>query len=401
MTLAERITALAQAVAADIKAVLPAAGDLSYSADPARFSLPDWLPCDGALVADVNTPASLQPYMTRAYNVDYNADGGIESAGAAPQGVADMFGDFALFRMAASPFLIPMQRNAVGFSYLRESFVSNPAAAIVAAAIGQAGGVTNTLGFSAAAGAAFYARRVSSAWSVNNVASIFTGKAFVGVVFGGDNRFYLLSTTAPYLYSIAADVSTSALQEEAGVSASPVGLAISPNKRYMVSWHSTAPFLYVFEFDGSRYRLIGTPPTGAASFTRVEVSDAGVVVAKPSTGSIYYVCSVTPAGAVSGMLQSTVDAATAWGITDDGRHLLTWVSNAAKSYPIANDGVGTGTAIAAYSSATYGTLAGRFGVRQGHFLASSSIAASGYGLAMTATTAGWIAPRVRYGFMKA
>lgn len=400
MTLAARITALAQAFGADIKTVLPKTADLAYSFNPARYSLPSWLPCDGSLILDANMPASLQPYLARAYNATYSLDSTIESAAAAPVGVADMTNDIALFRMAASPFLIPMFKSAVGFSYTRDTLTSNPAAAIVAAAIG-ATTVPNLLAFTAASGGAFYARRISSNWSISNVSTIFAGKAFVGVVYGADSRFYALSTTAPFLFSIGNDVPSGTLQEEPGASASPVGLGISPNKKYMVAWYSAAPFVTLWEYDGTKYRSLGSPPFGAASFTRVEVSDTGVVVGKPSAGSIMYVCSLNGSGALGGMVQTTVDAATAWGITDDGRYVLTWVASVLKSFPIANDGIGTGTNISAYVAASHGTLAGRFGIRQGRFLASSSVSGTGFGLAMNTTTAGWIAPRIRYGFMKA
>lgn len=377
-------------------------GDLAYSVDPARYALPDWLPCNGALVADADAPSSLQAYMARASGVDFLAGGTIESAGAAPQGVLDITDEFALLQMSASPYAIPLRKSAIGYIYTRDSWGANPTAAFKCAALGTAGaGIVAMLGFSTAAGGAFYGRALSSTWSIGNVASIFTGKTVAGVVSGADERFYLLSNVAPYLHSIAFVGTTGTLVDEGGVGASGSGLCISPNKKYMVSWHSVAPFIYVFEFDGTRYVPIGSPPIGAAAFTRVEVSDTGVIVAKPSTGSVFYVCSVTPSGAVGGMVQTTVNAATAWGLMPDGRNLITWVSNVANYYPIANDTIGVGTALAMYSTASYGTLYGRFGLIPGRLLAASSIAGAGYAMAGNVTPSGWIAPRIKYGFMKA
>lgn len=378
-------------------------GDLAYSIDPTRYALPDWLPCNGALVADADAPASLQPYMARASGVDFSAGGTIESTSAAPQGVFDMLGDYALMQMGASPYAIPLKKNNVGYSYLRESFGANPSANLKCAALGMT--TVNfpcVLGFTASAGGAFFARGISSTWSVSNVASLFTGKTVAGVVFCADGRFYLLSSTAPYLHSVQSDVNVaSSLVDVGGVGASGTGLCISPNKKYMVSWHSVAPFLYVFEFDGAKYVPLGSPPIGAAAFARVEVSDTGVIVAKPSTGSVFYVCSITPAGAVGGMVQTTVNAATAWGLMPDGRNLLTWVSNAANYYPIANDTIGAGTALSMYSTGIYGTLYGRFGLIPGRLLAASSAAGSGYAMVGNVTPSGWVAPRIRYGFLKA
>lgn len=376
------------------------AGDLAYSANPGRYNLPVWLPCDGALLDDASAPVSLQAYMSRAYGTAMSAEGSAESPGAVPQGVLDMYGGYALLQMAAAPFATPMLRQSVGYSYARESFFSNPSAAVRCAALGASAGIPNVLAFSAAAGSAFFARRLSAVWSVGNVSTIFAGKSYTGVVFGADERYYVQSTTAPYLFSIAGSVQSHSLIEEGGIGASPVGLAMSPNKKFMVSWHSVAPFITVFEWDGAKYRSIGSPPIGAASFARVEVGDTGVIVAKPASGSVYYVCSVTPTGAVGAMLQSTVDAATAWGLAEDGRNLYTWVGNVARYYPISSDSVGAGVALAWYSLAAHGTLSGRFGLRQGHFIASSSVASSGYAVALSVAAEGWIAPRIKYGFVK-
>jgi hypothetical protein len=133
----------------------------------------------------------------------------------------------------------------------------------------------------------------------------------------------------------------------------------------------------------------------------VEVSDTGVIVAKPSTGSVFYVCSITPTGAVGGMVRTTVNAATAWGLMPDGRNLITWVSNAANCYLIANDTIGAGAALSMYSAGSYGTLYGRFGLIPGRLLAASSVAGAGYAMAGDVTPSGWIAPRIKYGFLKA
>ena len=381
-------------------------GDLAYSVDPARYALPGWLPCNGALVADIDAPSSLQGYMARASGVDFLADGTIESTGAAPQSVFDMLGDYALVQMSASPYAIPLKKNDVGYSYLRESFGANPSAALKCAALGMT--TVNfpcVLGFTTSAGGAFFARGISSTWSVSNVASLFTGQTVAGVVFGADSRFYLLSSTAPYLRSVQSDVNVaSSLVDVGGVGASGAGLCISPNKRYMVSWHNIAPYIYVFEFDGTKYVPLGSPPistSGTSTFSRAEVSDTGVIVARTGSGSVFYVCSVTPTGAVGSMVQTTVNTASAWGLMPDGRHLLTWVSNAANYYPIANDTIGAGTALAMYSTASYGTLYGRFGLIPGRLLAASSIAGAGYAMAGNVTPSGWIAPRIKYGFLKA
>ena len=173
-------------------------------------------------------------------------------------------------------------------------------------------------------------------WCSSDVASKFTGKVVNGVVFGADGLFYILSTTAPYFYSI--NPPSGSLVNIGGVGPSPVGLAISSNKKYIVSWHSATPFIYVFEYDNGTYRRIGSPPIGAASFSRVEVSDSGVIVAKPSTGSNFYVCSVEQNG-ISPMIISVVDAATAWGISPCGRFIVTWVSNYCRTYKIKNNSI--------------------------------------------------------------
>jgi len=404
MTLQARITDLAQAVAADIKTVLPLApqsGDLAFSVEPDRFSLPEWLPCDGALLDNATAPASLQPYMARAGEMDYTYDGGPESAGAVPTNVFDMLGDYALLQMAAAPFAVPMKRTPGGtFSYAKESFAVNPTAALKCAALGESGGVTRVLAFTAAAGGAYYARNISTSWPVSNVAATFTGKTVAGVVFGADDRFYLLSSTAPYLHSIEVDVPTGTLIDIGGPHAAGAGLAISPNQKYMVSWHTTTPFLNVFEFDGSKYVHIGSPPTSAASYLRVEVSDTGLIVGKQTSASVYHICSVTPSGGVSGMTLNTVNAATAWGLSPDGRYLVSWLSNVMSYYPIVNNTMGAAVAFPLYGAAAFSTIAGRFGMIPGHFMASSNNGNNGYVMAGSNTPSGWIAPRIKHGFMK-
>ncbi|WP_103018101.1 hypothetical protein [Alicycliphilus denitrificans] len=379
-------------------------GDLAFSVDPARYALPDWLPCNGAFVADADAPGSLQQYMARASGVDFSADATIESAGAAPQGVLDITDEFALLQMSASPYAIPLRKSTIGYSYTRDSWGANPTVAFKCAALGTAGaGTVAVLGFSTAAGGAFYARALSSTWSTGNVASIFTGKTVAGVVSGADGRFYLLSNVAPYLHSIAFAGTAGTLVDEGGVGASGAGLCISPNKRYMVSWHNITPYIYVFEFDGTKYVPLGSPPistSGTSTFSRAEVSDTGVIVARTSSGSVFYVCSVTATGAVGSMVQTTVNAATAWGLMPDGRNLITWVSNAANCYPIANDTIGAGAALSMYSTGSYGTLYGRFGLIPGRLLTASSVPGSGYAMTGDVTPSGWIAPRIKYGFMK-
>lgn len=404
MSLQEQITALAQAVGADIKALQLAAartGDLVFSLDASRYTLPNWLPCDGNFVPDASAPLSLQPYMSRASGVNFSSDGAIKSTGVAPRGVLDMFGDYALLQVSAAPFGIPMVKNPVGYSYVRDSFGTNPSAAFKCAALGLAGETPNILGFSTAAGSAFYARRLSSVWSVSNVATTFAGKVFTGCVYGADGKFYMLSTTAPYLHSIDGAVQSSNLVDVGGVGASGVGMCISSNKKYMVTWHSVAPFINVFEFDGTQYVKLGSPPLGAASFLRVEVSDTGVVVGKPTSSSVYSVCSVTPSGAVGAMTASTVNAATSWGIMPDGRHLISWLTNALTYYPILNDSLGAGTPVDMYSSAAFGTIAGRMGLVPGRILTSSSIASSGYGMAGNVGLTGWMAPKIKNAYLRA
>lgn len=379
----------------------PQTGDLSFSVDPDRYSLPDWLPCDGALLDNATAPASLHPYMARAGEMDYAHDGAVEGIGAVPTNVFDMLGDYALLQMSAAPFAVPMKRTPGGtFSYAKESFAVNPSAALKCAALGESGGITRILGFTTAAGGAFYARNAFASWPVSNVASTFTGKTVAGVAFGADDRFYLLSSTAPYLHSIEVDVTIGTLIDVGGPHAAGAGLAMSPNQKYMVSWHTTTPFLNVFEFDGNKYVHIGSPPTGAASFLRVEVSDTGVIVGKATSSSAYLICSVTPSGGVSGMTSTTVNAATAWGLSPDGRYLVSWLSNVMSYYPIVNNTVGAATALPVYATAVAATVAGRIGMIPGYLLASSNNGNLGYALAGSLTPSGWIAPRIKNGFMK-
>ena len=405
MTLRARITELAQAIGADIKAILPLvpqAGDLAFSIDPGRYGLPDWLPCDGALMDNATAPASLQPYMAHAGEMDYTWDGNTESAGAVPTNVFDMLGDYALLQMSAAPFAIPMRRTPGGtFSYAKESFAVNPTAALKCAALGEKDGLTRILAFTTAAGGAFYARNAFASWPASNVAATFTGKTVAGVVFGADDRFYLLSSSAPYLHSIEVDVPTGTLIDVGGPHAAGAGLAISPNQKYMVSWHTTTPFLNVFEFDGNKYIHIGSPPTSAASYVRVEVSDTGVIVGKPTSSSVYHICSVMPSGSVSGMTLNTVNAATAWGLSPDGRYLVSWLSNAMSYYPIVNNTMGSAVAFPLYGATAFATIAGRIGMIPGRFMASSNNGNNGYVMAGSNTPSGWIAPRIKYGFMKA
>ena len=404
MSIQSRITELAQAIAVDVKKVLPIApqaGDLAFSANPGRYSLPDWIPCNGSILDNATAPASLSDYMVQTSETNYVADLSVESLGAAPSGVFDMTNDYVMMQMAATPFAIPMRVASSGLSYTRESFAVAPSAALKCAALGVSGAnIPNVLGFTTTAGGSFFARGISSAWSITNVSSIFTGKTVAGVVFGADNRFYLLTSTAPYLHSIDGSVSGATLDDVGGVHASGVGLAISPNKKYMVSWHSATPFLNVFEFNGTKYVHIGSPPTSAASYARVEVSNNGVIVGKPANGSVYHICSVTPSGGVSGMTLSTVNAATAWGISPDGRWLLSWLSSAMSANPIVNNSVGVATSISMYTSAAYGTIAGRFGLIPGKIVTGSSTAASGYAMVGTVPLTGWMTPRIKNGFMK-
>lgn len=404
MTLQARITELAQAVAADVKTVLPLvaqAGDLAFSADPARYSLPGWLPCDGEMRDDATAPSSLQPYMARAAEMDYTYDGAVESTGAVPANVFDMLGDYALVQMSASPFAIPLKRTPGGtYSYARESFAANPSAALKCAALGVLDGVTRVLAFTTAAGGAFYAKATLATWPIYGVAATFTGKTVAGVAFGADGKFYLLSSTAPYLHSIGADVQNDPLEDVGGVHSGGAGLTMSPNQKYMVSWHTTTPFINVFEFDGTKYVHIGSPPTGAASFLRVEVSDTGVIVGKATSASAYLICSVAPSGGVSGMTSTTVNTATSWGISPDGRYLVSWLSNVMSYYPIVNNTVGVATALPLYTAANAVTVAGRIGMIPGYFLSTSNNGNLGYLMAGTTTPTGWIAPRIKYGFMK-
>jgi hypothetical protein len=376
-------------------------GDLAFSVDPTRYGLPDWLRCDGALLDNATAPASLQGYMARAADMDYTYDGPVDVLPAVPTNVFDMLGDYAIVQHTASPFMVPMRRTPGGtYSYARESFAANPAAALKCAALGVLDGVTRVLAFTTAAGGAFYAKATLANWPIYSVAATFAGKTVAGVGFGADGKFYLLSSTAPYLHSIGADVQNDPLEDVGGPHSGGVGLAMSPNQKYMVTWHSTTPFIHVFEFDGVKYVPIGSPPTGAASFLRVEVSDTGVIVGKATSASAYLICSVTPGGGVSGMTSSTVNTATAWGLSPDGRYLVSWLSNVMSYYPIVNNTIGAATAFSLYTAANGVTIAGRIGMIPGYFLASSNNGNLGYLMAGTTTPTGWIAPRIKYGFMK-
>lgn len=392
-------------LAADMAAAMAGGGfvtgDVVFSLNASAHTLPDWLACNGAFVANASMPASLEPFAALACAPSFSYDRDPESPGAAPTTILDINDNWALAQFSASPYLRFYKKEASGtYEYSSVPYAAaTPSSALRCAAVDAAG---YALTFKTAAGSAEIFKLVGSSISKSAASSDFTGRTIVGCVSGADGRFYTLQTDGVYLYSWETGGGTETGREEGGCGASPAGLCISPNKRFMASWHSATPYVFLWEYNGSNYVLLGSPPLGASSFTRLEISDTGVFVGKPASGSVFYVGHVTSTGAVGAMLSTTVNAATAWGLMPDGRHLIDWLSNVASYRPIVNDSIGAASSLTPYASGTYGTLYQRPGITSaGQLLWASSVAAYGYALCAKATPDGYMAPNIRNGFLKA
>lgn len=377
-------------------------GDIAYSLDQTHYALPDWLPCDGQYRDTATTPAALRPLLAKAYTPSYVLGRDPESPGVAPTSVLDINDSYALVQFSATPYARWYKKKADGvgtYEYDQLPITLAPTGALKCAALDDNG---NALLFTSAASSAMYRKNTSGSISGGAVDASFTGVTAVGCAYGADGRWYVLQTTAPFLRSWNDPQNGGTVRPEGGFFGTPLGLCISPNRKYMCAWASTAPYVFIYEFDGTRYAPLGSPSVGSASFTRVEISDTGVFVGKPSTGSVFYVGHVSSLG-VGNMLQSTVNAATAWGVTPDGRYLLTWVSSSAQFFSIQGDVIDpTATAISTYSSVSHGTLYQRPGLTSGgQLLWGASGASYGYALCAKATPDGFIAPSIRNGFMKA
>lgn len=380
-----------------------ATGDIVTSLDRAGHALPDWLKCDGSAVATADTPVSLRPFLVAACDPVFTEDlKSPDSMAAAPQSVLAFNDDWALVQFSASPFVKVFNKVSSGsYSYELRSYGAGatPTAAIKCATLTPS--ADGILMFTASAGGVIFDKLIGGTVSSGSPSSDFSGLVVVGCAYGLDGRWYFLSTTAPYLYSVASP-DTSSRRDEGGCGASPVGLRMSPNGKYMVSWHSAAPYVFVWEFDGGRYQPLGSPVSGAASFVRMEISDTGVFLGKPSTGSVFYVGHTQSDGSVSIMTANTVNAATAWGLMPDGRAMVDWVSSVASYRPIVGDVVGSASSLAIYRSAAYATLYDRPGITSaGQLLWGSSSSSFGYAMVGKATPSGYMAPNVHNGYLKA
>ena len=380
-------------------------GDLRVSVAPTGLVLPDWLPCNGALVSNANAPSKLLGSMVRVSGIDDSLDSG-DMSGPPPAALTHVpyfDGEWVVCRLSATPFLhIQKVSTAGSTAYENTSFNSgqNPSVALPYVALKRDGG-PEILAFTGGSGGVYNARYVTG-WSAYSQTAKFSGISCNGVVCGADKKFYYTRTTAPFLERIGGSQTVNASEREAvggGITVAPSGIAISPNMRYMVVWCASAPYIYAYEWNGTRYVAMGSPPSGAAALARLDVADDGTFLGRPSSGSVVYVGRILTTG-VSAVLATTVAADTVWGLSSDGRDYIAWNSTSAmKRYPIVDRLIDIANSAAMPQGPSGHTVYDRIQSVPGKFFAPSSRSYY-FCWHAEATPSGWYAPEIPNTFIK-